>query len=360
MIRAVVLPQTDSMGFPQAYFKEVPRKAGWAVAAVRWYEKAVLAGTRPSSGMQPVTAPTTAPSVAAAETQLLPYFLAADQLATEYATRFRAAGLMRYGLILPATLGALLASFGETWVRVAGLSLQFAALASVLAFLKMGGWERAQARFIAYRAVAEYLRSVRLLAPFGAVPRAPAVPPHQAKVVDWTAWYRRAIVRCTGVMSGRLDTVAILGAIAFLRAETVGQIAYLLDRAARFDALARRLGRIGVALFASGIIFEVARGALLVTGTGGTPVIWLNELSLVLPALAPVFLGLLAFGEYNRLATRYRAVAAELKAELAVLDETESGYRPVILPVGRRIAEIMLAESADWQLLIKARTLSAY
>jgi hypothetical protein len=360
MIRAVLLPQTDLLGFPQAYFREVPRQGRCAVAAVRWYEKAALVGIRSGSGVQPTIVPATAPSVAAAETKLLPYFLAADRLASGHAMHFRAAGLMRYGLILPATLGALLASSGNPQMRVAGLLLQFAALATVLAFLKVGGWERSQARYIAYRAVAEYLRNVRLLAPFGAVPQGPSAPPHQAKAVDWTAWYGRAVVRCTGLISGHLDAAAISAATAFLRAETRGQVAYLVDRAARFNALARRLKRIGVLLFASGITFEAARVALLVTGTEGTSVTWLSELSLVLPGLAPVFLGLLAFGEYSRLATRYQAVAAELKAELAELDQVDSGCRAVVLPVGRRIAEIMLAESVDWQLLIKARTLSAY
>jgi predicted glycosyl hydrolase (DUF1957 family) len=31
-----------------------------------------------------------------------------------------------------------------------------------------------------------------------------------------------------------------------------------------------------------------------------------------------------------------------------------------VLRVARRIAEVMLAESLDWQLLTKARTVSAY
>jgi hypothetical protein len=353
------------MGFPHAYFLDLPSRAKWADAAVTWYERAVLMGTplvTPDQSIVeiPPTKPTDALSHAAAETLLLPYFLAADRLANRYATRYRAAGLMRYGLIIPATAGALLSSFGGPWIRAAGLTLQFTALVSVLVFSKIGWWERAQWRFIAYRSLAEYLRTARLLAALRATPQVPAAAVHQVKIADWTAWYGRAVVRCVGLTPGRLDPQSVSGATAFVRAEGRKQVTYLLNRATRFTALADRLRRIGVALFISGLIFEAARGVLLVTGVGGQPVLWLNELSLVLPALAPVFLGLLAFGEYGRLATRYNAVAAELQAELLVLDHAQPGRRAAVLPVGRRIAEIMLAESIDWQQLLKAGTLSAY
>src|SRR5262249_48865555 len=137
-----------------------------------------------------------------------------------------------------------------------------------------------------------------------------------------------------------------------------GQVSFLESRAARSAAMARRLQHIGAALFVSGIVFEVLQGALLMAGIEGRSATWLNDLSLVLPALAPVFLGLLAFGEYSRLEARYQAVATELRAQLTALDHIETGSRPQGLIIGRRIADVMLAESADWQLLVKAVTLS--
>jgi hypothetical protein len=224
----------------------------------------------------------------------------------------------------------------------------------------LGDWEQSQERFIACRAVAEYLRSLRLLAPLGAVPRAPMPAAHQATQGNWTIWYRRAVTRSLGLTPGRLDSDAVSAAAVFLRAETVGQVRYLEGHAARFAAMAKRLQRIGVGLFIAGIVFEVTQGALLLVGIGGPSADWLGGLSLVLPALAPVFLGLLAFGEYSRLAARYRAVAAELKAQLVALDHMETGRRVGVLSIGRHICEVMLAESADWQLLIRATTLSTY
>ena len=284
-------------------------------------------------------------------------FLAADRLAGEYAARFRAAGLLRYGLVLPATLGAFIASFGAGPLRHVGYVLQFASLVAVVWFSARGGWVRAHQRFIAYRALAEYLRNARLLAPLGALARPPGAPVHQAQAADWTAWYGHLAVRGAGLLPGRLDAGAMAGIAGFVRAEAAGQVAYLLGRAVRYDAIARRLRRIGLALFSCGIGFAAVRTAFLLGST--TPPSWFDMAALILPGLAPVFLGLLGFGEYGRLATRYRAVAAELQAQLAALDRAPPG-RAGVLRVARRIADVMLQEGADWQLLIKARTISAY
>jgi len=352
-LHAELLPPADAAGFPQAYYREAPRGRGWAGAAVRWYEHAVLAGVGAAD------TPASAAPMPTAESPLREYFVPADRLATEYAARYRAAGLMRYGLIIPATFGAFIADYGPDWVRAGGFVLQFVALIAVLTFSTSGRWERTRERFVAYRALAEYLRSASLLAPFGAVAKPPEVAPLQAKGADWTVWYGHAAIRSVGLTSRRIDPAAIAAAVALLRAETQGQIAFLLGRAARFTAIARRLRHIGVGLFLCGLAIEVVRAGFILGGAGDRPILWFNELSLVLPALAPVFLGLLGFGEYLRLATRYQAVAAELRAQLAALDQAEPG-RAAALRIARRIAEVMLVEGADWQMLIKARGLSAY
>jgi hypothetical protein len=345
---AALCPAPDAAGFPQAYFAETPRPPAWAGAAIRWFEHAVLAGWRPPPS-PPAALP--APELEAAA-RLSPYFAPADRLATRYAASFRAAGLLRYGLVIPATLAAFVTSFGEEWMKPTGYVAQFVALVAVLAFSAKGGWERAQRRFIAYRALAEYFRAARLLAGFGAAP-----PPTGS--ADWTAWYARAAMRAEGLLHGRLDPAALHAATAYVAAETAGQIAYLRSRADRYEAIARRLKSIGFVLFACGVGFNLERAVLLYWGIGGAAFRWSDELALVLPAMAPVFLGLLGFGEHGRLATRYRAVAADLEGLQAQLRNAPPS-RPALLAVVRRIADAMLSEGADWQLLVKARTLSAY
>src|SRR5262249_11104500 len=149
-----------------AYFQEVPHNNGWRASVLHWSERIMLTGVRfPLGQSEAADANGEMPgagNISSVAKFLAPYFLAADRLADEYATRYRAAGLMRFGLILPATLGALLGSFSGTALGVAGMLLQFAALLSVVSFLYLGDWERSQARFISYRALAEFLRSVRL------------------------------------------------------------------------------------------------------------------------------------------------------------------------------------------------------
>lgn len=356
LLAAALLPPLDPDGFPAAMYADAPRAARWAGAFVRWFERAVLLGVRPSAPDLPPPAPPAA-GVLASEARLLPLFDPADRLAGLYAARFRAAGLLRYGLVLPATLGAYVASFGPAPLRPFGFALQFASLVAVIAFSARGGWERAHRRYIAYRALAEYLRNARLLLPLGAAVQPPGAAVHQAQSADWTAWYGLRAVRAAGLLPGRLDGGATAGAAAFVRAQAAGQVAYLLGRASRFDAIGRRLRRIGIGLFSCGVAAAALRTAAMLAGGAPMPP-WFDETALILPALAPVFLGLLGFGEYGRLATRYRAVAAELQAQVATLDRAGSG-RAGVLRAARRIAEVMLAEGVDWQLLIKARTISA-
>ena len=355
LLAAALLPPVDPEGFPAAMYADEPRAARWAGAFVRWFEDVVLLGARPSA-TQPAPEPSAA-RLPASEARLLPVFDPADRLAGLYAARFRAAGLLRYGLVLPATLGAFVASFGPAPLRPLGVALQFTALIAVIVFSTRGRWARSQRRFIAYRALAEYLRNARLLLPLAAAVRPPGAAVHLAQAADWTAWYGQRSTRAVGLLSTRLDPAAVAGAAAFIRAQAAGQVAYLLGRATCYSALAKRLQRIGLALFSCGVAATAIRTAAMLTAGAPTP-LWFDETALILPALAPVFLGLLGFGEYGRLATRYRAVAAELRVQLAVLDAAGLG-RAAVLRAARRIANVMLAEGADWQLLIKARTISA-
>jgi hypothetical protein len=137
------------------------------------------------------------------------------------------------------------------------------------------------------------------------------------------------------------------------------QITFLLSRAQRFETMARRLSRIGVALSICGILFTGARAGLIIGDAGRPFMNWLNEAALILPAMAPVFLGLLSFNEYRSISTRYRAIAAQLQTLLGALDADEP-RRADGLATTKRIVEVMLQEGAEWRQSIEARTVSAY
>jgi hypothetical protein len=324
---------------------------GWARSSLRAYERLMTAGRH-----IPALAPGPPAVFSPATRTLTDAFERADRLATEHATRYRAAGLMRYGLILPATVCSLLGWYGAPWLQPLGNLGDFAILTFILYFSRKGWWGLAHRRFVAFRAAAEQLRYARMLACLGAtVP----TPGSQAGAADWTAWYSRAAVREQGVVPLVFTPATVAAARDTVREEARGQIAFLRVSATRFEAMALRLRRIGVALFLCGMVFSAVRALLLLAGARPEVLRGFNETALVLPAMAPVFLGLLSFNEYSTLATRYRAVAAELERLLPELDAA-APQRPAVLAVARRIADTLLAEGADWQRLIRARTMSAY
>jgi hypothetical protein len=354
MLRAVLLPPVSSDGFPQACFSDVPRGDVWAPMVLRAYDRLVTLGFTPSAPELPGPVASDPEAGGLAST-----FRAADQLATEYAARYRAAGLMRYGLILPATLASLVGWYGTDWMQPIGNLVDFVVLLFVVLFSTRGGWEPAHRRFLMYRTLAEYIRNVRLLIPLRATVQMPGAAAHEARAADWTSWYGRAATRQDGIRPASFDAARIADAVVLVRGAAESQVRFLLQRAARFDAIAARLRQIGVALSIAGVAFSGVRAVLLLAGVGPSAVRAFNELALVLPAMAPVFLGLLSFNEYTKLATRYRSVAIALNVQIAALDGAQP-HRAAVLPIARRIAEVMLAERDDWRQLMQSRTISAY
>lgn len=354
MLRAALLPPVSSDGYPGACFSDLPRGAGWAGKVLRAYDRLITLGFTQSGPASPPRAVSDPQVVVLASA-----FRSADQLATEYAARYRAAGLMRYGLILPATLASLVGWYGPDWMQPIGNLVAFVVLLFVVLFSIRGGWELAHRRFLMYRTLAEYIRNARLLIPLCATARIPGAAPHEARAADWTSWYGRAVTRQDGIQPASFDAESVADAVTLIRGEAESQVHFLLHRAARFDAIAGRLSQIGVALSIAGVAFSGVRAVLLLAGAGATALRDFNELALVLPAMAPVFLGLLSFNEYTKLATRYRAVAAALNAQIAALGRVQP-HRAGVLPIARRIVEVMLAERDDWRQLMQSRTISAY
>lgn len=349
---ALVPPQAD--GYPSQLFSDVTRPNPAFARLVSMFERTVLLGARPRSTGSVAAAP--APDDAS--------FRAADSLAGAYATEYRAAGLIRFGVVLPVTLGGFLASFAPVVVRPAGLLLQFSALAAVVALSWRGIWERPHRRFLAYRTLAELLRQNWMLQPLGAVATLPGTPGHAAATTDWVAWCARAVSRQEALPSGAIDSAVIVKAVERIVQHTMGQIAYYRRRAETFTRIAERLRRAGVALFLVGLGFIAMRAVAMMIGAGPDSSRLLEESALILPALAPVFLGLLGFGEYSRLSQRYTAVADHLeRLQRAMPDpvtDPAGCTRARVLQIGHAMADAMLAEVADWRVLIRAREISPY
>ena len=333
--------------FPKAYFEDQLGSSDWAIGVVRLMDRVLAAGASAPAlpGPRPPSPASLPPSALKAQ------FDRADRLAIAYGARYRAAGLFRYGLILPAVAAALIANTGGRPLEIAGNFAEFLVLV-VLVLFSSARWQGlTHERFVSYRLLAEELRCAMLLERFS------ALPPWRPS--DWTAWLTEAYARSAYPATVRLDQARLRAATDHLRCETYDQIAYLLMRATRYELAAKRLSRIGIALSMLGVVFSGLRALFLLADLSGRPMLGLNLAGLILPSLAPVFLGLLSFNEYRRNSARYRSIAAQLQDALAALDKTPL-ERPALLLVANRISSILRSESADWRTLTRFRSVSAF
>lgn len=355
VLPALLLPAAAARASAQVYFASPLRAARFARAVVGWYDRLAVLGAQVPQATAPL--PCAPPYAGQVEPIIRPYFAAADRFAIEYALRHRSAGLLRFGMVLPATLGALIGFYAPPPFAALGFLLQFVSLVAIVLLFWHGTWDAWHQRFVDSRFLAEWLRQVPLFAPLGAVPELPGTPVHLARTTDWVSWHVRAAVREVGLVQGTADPATVRQAAAAIDAHVAGQVAFYRARAGRFAVIVRRLHRIGFALFLCGILFAAARFAVVIGGVSAQSARPLNQAALVLPALAPVFLGLLGFGEYGRLAERYSATAAELDAARPALAAAAGDWRRT-LRIARRIAGAMLAEISDWRVLIRGRGVS--
>lgn len=330
--------------FPAAYFAETREAAPWSAELVRIYDRVLARGLANPVKMSSVPLPIE-------ECPLQHEFKRADRRAVAYGSLYRAAGLLRYGLVIPATAGAIVASLNYRPFEIAGNVADFVILIFIVTFSAKRWQAPVHERFVNYRGLAETLRGAMFLAPFAAA--------IEANARDWTSWLATAYAKAEGPRSVRFDQSTLEKATGEVRARTLEQIDYMTARANRYRVAAARLSRIGMGLSSLGIIFAGLRAVFLVASFGASSLLWLNGAALVLPALGPVFLGLASFNEYSRHAARYEAVAEELTHDLADLERAKLS-RTARIRIVRQITDKLIAESAVWRTLTKLRSVSAF
>ena len=84
--------------------------------------------------------------------RLAPYWERADRLAIAYGARYRAAGLFRYGLIVPATAAALIGATGGRPLQIAGNLAEFLILVFLVGFSSSRWQEPTHERFCQFPA----------------------------------------------------------------------------------------------------------------------------------------------------------------------------------------------------------------
>jgi hypothetical protein len=237
--------------------------------------------------------------------------------------------------------------------------LQAAALGGVLCLFHLNKRRAWHARFLDFRYIAEQLRFADTFARLGSIPPLPRPAPFQpGSAPDWASEYLRAVLRVPGLVAGRLTPDVVQAARMQAAAQIREQIAFYEARCARFETMARRLNGLADVCYWTGFVLVCLRAAVYFGWPADSDRQTLaNMIILVVPALAPIFLGLRAQGEYARLGQRYRAMVGELRRNLAELDVPGANSRRVET-VLREAAALILAEVADWRVLIQARSIS--
>ncbi len=346
---------------PQGFFAERVRPSYWAGVLYRLFERVLLVGSAAAAGMgssRPETEPVAGDAAARLEARIAPALLAADQLAIRYANLYRASWILRYGLLVPAILGAFVGSFGPGFLQGAGFLLQFASLGGVLVVWWLNQRGRWHQRFIDYRFIAEHLRQARYLALFGGTVSLPRPRPYEGSApADWAVWYVRASIRSSGLVSAKIDTRYLGEAGQVFGREIDGQIGFYEGRAERFAVIGRRLERLAHWLFIAGFVALLLRAVVFVLTSRPNWRMPFSAASLVIPALAPVFMGMRAQAEYARLGQRYRTMVQLLRGSKQEVEKSTHSLA-ALERATRGAVSVMLAEVSDWRELIKARKVS--
>ena len=297
-------------------------------------------------------------------------FKHADEIAIHFERRYRAFWWLRYMLNLPAMIGLFFGfyaedCFGDVGLLVLqplGFGVQAASLAVIIGLAEINrraGWHRT---YLNHRFLAELLRHQLYLSQLGTALRQIRVPVHRGdERVAWVDWYCRATVRQAGMIDTRNDPEWLLRAREMIRAAVGEQIAFYQHRVRRFERRSRQLETLGEFFYYAGLVAVVARFVVFGVTTNDDERLFrtiMNEISLALPAMAPIFLGLRAQGEFARLARHYRAMLDTLEPLSRRLDDGPTRHGDLV-ELATLASQAMLAEVTDWRSVIKARPVSA-
>lgn len=284
--------------------------------------------------------------------RLLPRYIWADQLAIDFANKYRTAYILSYLLAAVAVgIGAYAGLFAHASGKAIVLSWkggEFLVEASILSFVgslyamvKKRNWHQ---KWLEYRALAEILRDVRFLAYLGEYGQIRPTNGSELAGTSWGLWYLRATVRELGLPSATLD-----GAFQdqLLRAvEThviVEQLQYHYPNAIALNKTDKRLQTAVQWTFYIIISVLVTVGLLLLTEEKGLlpDQIWTEIAApfttfcaVFLPALSAALASIRETGDFEGFALRSEQTAEALEE-----------LRTKLIPTARKI--VSLDETAN-------------
>ena len=302
--------------------------------------------------------------------QLRRHYAWSDKLADLYADAHRSGFVASSLLAGFAVFTALLPVAGDFSRRAA---IATAIVEAVILWLLVGlpttaRRKRWHQKWLEYRVLAELVRELRILIPFGGARPPPRVAAHLATYGDparsWMNWQARAIARDIGLPNARIDgdyvTTRSAELLEFLgsAAPPRGQIGFHHMNCERMERIHQRLHHMSLVLFAV-TIAAVAGNWLLRFYRPDAPErwnAWLILFSAFLPALGAALANINNQGEFARLQRRSRAMAESLSALREQIAALAAG--PDAPPLARvsdlaaQIAAMMVDENTEWRIVV--------
>lgn len=297
---------------------------------------------------------------------LLPRFIVADELAVDYANRYRSSVILSY---LLSTLAVSLAILGLAFagesklIKAALLVAEFAIIVWILVMVSASRKDRHHRKLVGYRALAEGLRQMLFLAPLGEHP--PVLGKHIGPQ-NWEAWYSLATARELGLPSGVFDRQrlgAYLGSVVTCEVKT--QIAYHERSAKNLSGATHRLHAFGDALF-FGTLISVALSLLLIIGylsLDGSGWNWALKVTgsaaAILPALGAAFTGIRYALDLETKAERHEEMAVFLQQLGARLNYiAQDGWWSETRSAVNDLSDVLMGEVSQFQAAYSKRALT--
>ena len=308
--------------------------------------------------------------------QLRTHYAWADKRGDLYADAYRSSYILIYLLSAAAVFVALLpmAAHFEGTAKTISVAVELVILLLIVLLLWLESTRHWHERWMEYRLLAELIRQVRILIPFGGGRPFPRVPAHLGIYGSldqtWMYWHMRAISRATGIPNQKItpryvhDCLDYVGKIVGVGA--AGQLQFHHQAERTSHRTRHRLHVASTVLFFLTIISIATHFAL------GLPWLhsielqyppidrWLVLLAATLPAFGAALAGIANQGEFARLAKRSAAMAGafeEFAVRIRMLEaEAERDEKSLSLvrvaQLAAKISEVMVDEVSDWRVIV--------
>lgn len=316
----------------------------------------------------PVDAPGTSPGAAWVNRRLRAHYAWADRTADLNADAHRSSFIVCSLLAAAAVIAALLPiTLGNPDWELACIVVELIFVGLIVGIQWAGSARRWHERWLECRVLAERIRELRLLIPFGGGRVASSRRAHLAVYGDpeqsWMAWHARAIARSVGVPNLAADADYARGCAEDLRALCADQRAFHTSSFRRAERIHEVLHVLSLVLFGLTIMGVAAHlaphllrhGRLHIGERGAAALVFIAA---AFPALGSALAAINNLGEFQRLAKRSRAMTASFEAAEADLDRAAAADPPrlsELAPIAAHVAETMVEEVSDWRIVVNDR-----